>query len=465
MAVATPEITEEFPDNTNISFVLSDDVIASIVKAIHDENVVEIRQLLESLSVQDMGELISKIDEDSRTYLLEHFGDSISPDTIIYLAIELRKKVLASLKSRQVAQIVAALDSDDALDLIEDLDPVFQKDVIRYLSAKTRVALEEGLSYPEDSAGRLMQREFVAVPEFWTVGKTIDYLRAAADDLPSDFFDLFVITPTYHVKGEIPLNRLVRAKRSEKISNLTLDQQHTISARMDQEDVAFLFQREAISSAPVVDDDGRLIGVITVDDVIDVINEEAQEDILKLAGVNGEGDLYSAVFASTRSRFSWLFINLLTAIMASLVISMFDATIEQLVALAVLMPIVASMGGNAGTQAMTVAVRALATKEISATNSWRIIWKETLIGMLNGIMFAIIIGCLAGLYYSNFVLGTVIAVAMVVNLLVAGLSGAGIPILLNKMGSDPAISSAVVLTTVTDIVGFFVFLGLATLVL
>ncbi len=464
MVTAMPEITEDFSERAQIDFALSDDVISNISQAISNDDNKAVLESLNTLSVQDTAELISKADSETRTRLLGHFLDQIDPNVLSYLDPELRKETLSSLEASQVAQIVAAMDSDDALDLIENLDPLFQKDIIRHLSSKTRVALEEGLSYPEESAGRLMQREFVAVPEFWTVGKTLDYLRAATEDLPDDFLDIFVISPTYHVKGEIPLNRLVRAKRSEKLDQLTLDQRHLINAQMDQEEVAFLFQKEGISSAPVVDGDGRLIGVITVDDVISVIHEEVQEDILKMAGVSGS-DLYRAVFSSTRSRFSWLFINLLTAIAASIVISFFDATIEQLVALAVLMPIVASMGGNAGTQAMTVAVRAIATKEISSANSWRIIWKETLIGVLNGMSFAIIIGLLAGLYYTNLMLGFVIAIAMIINLIVAGLSGAGIPILLNKMGSDPAISSAVVLTTVTDIVGFFAFLGLASIIL
>lgn len=464
MVIATPEISEDFAEQVQVDFALGDDVIHAIEEAIEEDRNDDVLAKLQLLTAQDTAELISKSDEETRTRLLGHFLDYLDPNALTYLDTELQKETLSLIEPAQVARIIADLDSDDALDLIENLDPVFQKDIIRNLSAKTRIAMEEGLAFPEDSAGRLMQREFVAVPEFWTVGKTIDYLRAAADDLPNDFLDIFVISPTYHVRGEMPLNRLVRSKRSEKIENLTLDQIHTINAEMDQEEVAFVFKREGISSAPVVDADNRLIGVITVDDVLNVINEEAQEDILKLAGVSGS-DLYRAVFDSTRSRFSWLFINLLTAIMASIVISFFDATIEELVALAVLMPIVASMGGNAGTQAMTVAVRAIATKEISGANSWRIIWKETLIGVLNGLAFAIIIGLLAGIYYTNPLLGGVIAAAMIINLFVAGMSGAGIPILLSRMGSDPAISSAVVLTTVTDIVGFFAFLGLATIVL
>lgn len=309
-----------------------------------------------------------------------------------------------------------------------------------------------------------MQREVVAVPEFWTVGKTIDYLRSASDTLPADFFDIIVVSPSYHVTGEIPLRRLVCAKRSEKLETLKLEDAHPIPAEMDQEEVADIFRRDNILSAPVVDENGRLLGIITIDDIIDVIDEEAQEDFLKLAGVE-DSDLYRAILSTTSKRFRWLFVNLLTAILASAVISFFDATIEQIVALAVLMPIVASMGGNAGTQALTVAVRALATRELSETNAWRIIGKETAVGTLNGALFAVLAGIATALWFASPMLGGVIAMAMIINLIVAGMFGAGIPIVLQRMGADPAVASAVFLTTVTDIVGFFAFLGLAALLL
>lgn len=455
---------EEMPDAQAASIGLSDETLGSFIYFIQNGNDPWIYDALQRLSVYDQAELLSKSPDDVRTRLVGHFLHLFDPVVFTHLDPDLRKATLSSLDAEQVASVVSALESDDALDLILNLDESFQQEIIRKLSTKLRIALEEGLNFPEDSAGRLMQREFVAVPEFWTVGKTLDYLRAAGDTVPADFLDIFAITPSHHVIGEIPLNKIIRAGRSEKIYTLALEDVHIIPAITDQEEVAYLFQREDISSAPVVDDAQRLIGVITVDDVIDVINEEAQEDILKLGGVS-DSDIYRAVFDSTRSRFRWLLINLLTAILASVVISFFDATIQEVVALAVLMPIVASMGGNAGTQAMTVAVRAIATKELSGANALRIIWKETLVGILNGLAFALIIGLVAGLWFHNMLLGIVIASAMVINLLIAGASGAGIPVLLNKMGSDPAISSAVVLTTITDIVGFFAFLGLAALVL
>ena len=453
---------EEEADNNAVG--LSDADIREIVDALRDEEQKTPVELINELGLADTADLLQKIPQDDREELLQNKDVDIDPQVFAYLDAELRKTTLSSMTAPQVARIISELDSDDALNLIENLDVEFQQEIIRKLSAKTRVAIEEGLTFPEDSAGRLMQREYVAIPQFWTVGKVIDYLRAAADELPSEFYDLIVIDPAYHVVGEIPLNRILRSKRVEKIENLTLDDLHTIPADMDQEEVSHIFRRESLNSAPVVDADNRLIGVITFDDIIDVIDEEAHEDILKMAGVGG-GDFYRAILSTTGSRFRWLFINLLTAIAASIVISFFDATIEQVVALAVLMPIVASMGGNAGTQALTVAVRALATKQLSSTNALRIIGKETIVGTLNGIGFAILMGFIAALWFQSNMLGVVIAAAMVINLFVAGLCGVAIPVFLNKIGSDPALSSTVLLTTVTDIVGFFGFLGLASIFL
>jgi len=445
-------------------FSLSDQRITDIRAAVDDDDADVLKTLIYDLSEADIADVIQKMGGAGRLDFLKLAGDQIDPYVFVYLDSQVREELLSAMPAATVATIIADLDSDDALDLILDLDPVFQKEILQKLSSKNRLALEEGLNYPEDSAGRLMQREYVAIPEFWTVGKTIDYLRAAAEDLPDEFYDLIIIDPYYHVVGEIPLNKLVRAKRPEKIRDLSLDDIHIVKATMDQEEVARLFRREGIGSAPVVDDDNRLIGVITIDDVIDVIDEEAQEDILKLAGVE-ESDLYSNFFKSTTSRFKWLFINLLTAILASYVISFFDGTIEEIVALAILMPIVASMGGNAGTQAMTVAVRALATKELSNSNMLRIVTKETMMGALNGVGFALIMGVVAALWFYNPMLGVVIGVAMIVNLICAGLFGALIPIVLDKMGADPAVSSSIFLTTVTDVVGFLGFLGLAAVFL
>lgn len=460
-AESTAEMLEEVNED---GFSLSDQHIADVVAALDEDDVERLRELLSDFSEADIAELFHKIDREARQIFLDKYADLIDPLVYSHLDSELREVILSDMPPQAVAKILSELESDDALDLIIDLDPQFQKEVLRFLSAKNRLALEEGLSYPEESAGRLMQREYVAIPQFWTVGKTIDYLRAAADEIPDDFYDLIVIDPYYHVIGEIPLNKLVRAKRSEKINEIAREDIHIIPATMDQEEVGHLFRREDLSSAPVVDEDGRLVGVITIDDVIDVIDEEAQEDILKLAGVE-ESDLYRAVLSTSGSRFKWLFVNLITAFIAASVVSLFGTTIEKVVALAALMPIVAGMGGNAGTQALAVAVRAIAMRELSSSNALRAIAKEGLVGFINGCLFALLVGVVAALWFQNPTLGVVIAMALVINLICAGLFGAGIPIVLNKFGQDPAISSSIFLTAITDTVGFFAFLGLATIFL
>ena len=454
-------------DEKNIDeslFTLSDASIKNIVDAVECQDTDTVTTALEDLSAADTAELISKVDIENREELLCSYSENLSPECFLEMDSELQRSALAVMPADQVVSIISELESDDALELVMSMDEERQKEITRKLSAKLRVVLEEGLSFPEDSAGRLMQREVVAVPELWTSGKTIDYLRAADKDLPEDIFDVFVIDPAYHVIGQIPIGKLIRAKRTSKINEIINKEITTVPAGMDQEDVAHLFRREDIVSAPVVDEEGRLIGAITIDDVVDVIDTEAQEDLLKMAGVD-QGDFYRAIFATTGTRFRWLFLNLITAILASIVISFFDATIEQIVALAVLMPIVASMGGNAGTQALTVAVRAIASRQLSGTNTSRIIWKETLVGSLNGLAFAAITGTITAFWFSSPMLGGVIAAAMIINLFVAGFFGALIPIYLDKAGKDPAVASTVFLTTVTDVVGFFAFLGLAAIFL
>jgi magnesium transporter len=445
-------------------FLLSDKEIKDITDAVRAQDPDTVHAILRDLAPVDIAELIAKVSDEDRRELMMMYAETMNPLVFAEMGSALRQNTLSMLTADQVAGIISKLESDDALDLLLDLDENFRAEIIRKLSSKIRLAVEEGLSFPENSAGRLMQREVVAVPQFWTVGKTIDYLREAANDLPDDFFDIFVIDPGYHVLGQIPLNRVIRSKRSVKMEGLTAGEIMTIPATMDQEELAHVFRRDNITSAPVVDENGRLLGVATIDDIVDVIDEEAEEDMLKMAGVNDD-DLYRAVLSTTGTRFRWLFVNLLTAILASMVISLFDATIEQIVALAVLMPIVASMGGNAGTQSLAVAVRALATREISGTNTWRIIWKESLVGSLNGLLFAVITGIITALWFASPMLGVVIATAMWINLIVAGFFGACIPIILNKYGSDPAVSSTVFLTTMTDVVGFFAFLGLAAALL
>jgi len=445
-------------------FSVLDDLIRALSGSISQENTAEIIQTCAPLSAADIAEVISKLGIEKSLPLVRALDDAINPDVYVYLDNDIVTKLFEDLDDAYIASILNQMDSDDALDLIEDLDEDAQQKILKTLSRKMRVTLEEGLTFPEDSAGRLMQRHLVAVPQFWTVGKTLDFLRAARESVPEHFYGIFVVDPMHHVVGEVPAGRILRAPRSTKMSDITLDDVHLIKADRDQEDVAHIFRREGLVSAPVVNEDNRLIGVITVNDIVDVIDEEAEEDLLKLGGVSND-DIYRDVLKTTRSRFSWLAVNLLTAILASIVISLFEATIDQVVALAVLMPIVASMGGNAGTQALTVAVRAIATKEISASNAWRVIGKEVIVGTLNGFFFAIIIGVVTWLWFSSLTLGLIISVSMVLNLIIAGFSGASIPILLDRYGLDPAVSSSVFLTTVTDVIGFFAFLGLAAMFL
>ncbi len=447
-------------ENIEIVAHLPDEDIKKIVEAVQSQDSDTVYGLLNELSATDTAELISKIHADDRQELLSMYGNVITPEAFTEMDEELSRATLKDMPTTKVARIVSELESDDALLLVEVLPKKLQKDVINELSSKTKTALEEGLSFPEDSAGRLMRRELVAIPEFWTVGRTIDYMRDDTNILPDEFFDIFIINPTHHLTGEVPLSRIIRSNRSTKLQDLKLEEIHSISATTDQEEVAHIFRRDNIISAPVIDNDGRLIGMITIDDIIDVIDEEAAEDILRMAGVD-HGDLYKAVISTTGTRFRWLLVNLFTAILASIVISFFEATIEQIVALAVLMPIVASMGGNAGTQALTVAVRAIATRELTETNKWRVIWKETLVGLLNGILFAVLTGFIAGFWFSSPILGIVIAMAMIINLIVAGVFGSGIPLMLTKFGIDPAVASTVLLTTITDVIGFLSFLGLA----
>lgn len=455
--VATPAIAPE------IDYNFTDEHIKAIRQAMEEEDLDSAAALISELNEADIAELLTKVEEEERTELIARFARSFPPETYLYLSGEMREDVLEQMGASDVAQVVAQLESDDALDLLVDLDPVFQKDIIRKLSAKDRATVEEGLQYPEESAGRLMQREFVAVPQFWTVGKVIDYLRASSeDDMPEEFLDIFLIDAKYHVAGQLPLHRLVRSQRTDRVDTL-IDEDNLvkINAEMDQEEVARLFRRSAISTAPVVDNDGRMLGVITIDDVADVIEEEAAEDILRLGGVTAE-DTSSDIVETTRSRFTWLLVNLGTAILASMVVGLFEKELAAIVALAVLMPIVAGMGGNAGTQTLTVAVRALATRELSRTNALRMVKKEVIVGLINGALFALIVGGYTLYQFNNPGLAVVIGLAMIINLLAAGFCGIVIPLVLNVLRLDPALSSAVWLTTVTDVVGFFAFLGLAS---
>ncbi len=415
--------------------------------------------LIEPLHAADIADLAELLDGGERRAFIVLIKDDIDPDILSELEESVRDVALDILDPKDVAEAVTQMDTDDAVFLLEDLAEADQREVLDALPADDRAAIEESLGYPEDSAGRLMQRELIAVPEFWTVGQTIDYLRET-EDLPDDFYEIFVVSPQHKPVGAIPLSHLMRTKRPVKVQDIMNTDMNVISVRTDQEDVAYKFSQYHLISTPVADETGRLVGVITVDDIVDVIEEEAEEDFFALRGISG-GDLNTPVREVTRTRFIWLLVNLGTAVLASAVIALFDASIEQLVALAVLMPIVASMGGNAGTQTMTVAVRAMATKELTSSNALRIVNKELIVSTINGILLAIIIGVVAGLWFASPPLGLVLAAAMIINMMVAGLAGILVPISLEKMGIDPAIASSVFVTTITDVIGFLAFLGLA----
>jgi len=465
MTSASPEeIIENELNGSNVEeqgYGLSDDFICHIFDLFDQGQGDKVSEAVSQLDPAGVAELIEKTHHEQREELIALLGRRINPEVFTHIDHDLSTKILSEMKAKQVAFIVNNLESDDALDLIRDLDEDFQQEILSSLSRKIRLVVEEGLTFPEDSAGRLMQREMVAIPQFWTVGKAVDYLRAAALNLPPDFYDLFIVDPMHHFVGKLPTAKLLKTKRRVKIIELlNEDSSYSVPANMDQEEVTFLFRRYALVSAPVVDENNRLIGVITIDDIVEVIDEEAEEDMLKMGGVAND-DIYQAALSTAQSRFSWLAVNLLTAIAASLVIGLFQGTIQEIVALAILMPIVASMGGNAGTQALTVAVRALATKELSSANASRVVRKEIIVGVINGLLFAVITGLITWLWFHNIMLGAVIAIAMVFNLIIAGLSGIAIPLLLSKFNLDPALSSAVFLTTITDMIGFFAFLGLA----
>jgi len=427
-----------------------------------------IRELVAPLHFADAADLMERLTSDQRRTLLETAHDVLDPEFYSELDEFVRDEAIDVIGLDAVAETISGLDTDDAVEIVDELDHHEQQHVLGALSPGDRTLIEEGLSYPEDSAGRLMQRHVMTVPEFWTVGETIDFMRTNADhedwDLPDIFYDIVVVDPKHMPVGTIPLSVLLQSKRPVAVADIMHAEMKLVPLDMDQEEVAFLFRQRDLVSAPVVASDGRLVGMITIDDVVDVIDEEAEDDILALGGLR-EDDLYAATLATTKSRFSWLFINLLTAIMASAVIGVFQGTIEQVVALAVLMPIVASMGGNAGTQTLTVAVRALATKELTTTNAVRQIGKELMVGGINGFVFAILMGGVAWLWFASPGLGLVIGLAMIVNMLVAGVAGAAIPIVLERYGVDPAVASGVFLTTITDVVGFLVFLGLGAAIL
>ncbi len=453
---AAPETRMDADDRLRPDFVR--EVIAR-VDAGDDEGA---RHLVSPLHPADLADLFELAPEDRRGAMAAALGDMLDGDVLAEMNDHVREGMIDQLEPHQVADIAAELDTDDAVAIIEDMDDADQAAVLRALDPDDRAAIEAALSYPEESAGRLMQRDLVAVPEHWSVGQTIDWLRDNAD-LTTDFWEIFVVDPAHKPIGSCQLSWILRTPRSIAIADVMKREQTLIPVDMDQEEVALRFQKYALISAAVVDTDGRLAGMITVDDIVHVIQQEAGEDILRLSGA-GDGDINQPILESYKGRVRWLIANLATALVASTIIAFFEGTIAQMVALATLMPIVAGVGGNAGTQTMAVAVRAIATNQLTDSNTRRTIMREMRIALMNGATIAAIIGVGVTLVFGNPALGGVIAAAMMANIFVAGLAGVLVPVVLDRMGQDPAVASSVFVTMTTDSMGFFAFLGLATLV-
>lgn len=440
--------------------VIRSSFLAQIGAAVADGDTAALKRDVTTLHSSELGDLLEALLPEQRRELVRLLGTDFDFGALTEVDEAIRLDIVDNLPNAQIAQAVQELDSDDAVYILEDLDQEDQDEILSQLPFTERIRLRRALDYPEETAGRRMQTEFVAVPPFWTVGQTIDYMREDKN-LPDRFSQVFVIDPTFKLLGAVDLDQILRTKRAVKIQDVMHETRHAIPATMDQEEAAREFEQYDLLSAAVVDENDRLVGVLTIDDVVDVIQEEAEEDLMRMGGV-GDEELSDSVLSTSRSRVPWLLVNLVTAFLTASVIGLFDRTIEHIVALAVLMPIVAGMGGNAGSQTMTVTVRALATKDLDIYNAWRVIRRELGVGLINGTVFAILIGVVAGTWFGNANIGGIIAAAMVINMFAAALAGILIPLALDRLGIDPAVASAVFVTTVTDVVGFFAFLGLAT---
>lgn len=465
-AVSLDEIEQDAELADEDAYTLGRKDIAAILYAVDVEDRDQLIRLMEPLHAADIADLLEQINAYDRARLIRLYDREFDGDILSELDESIREDVISVLQPSVLADAVRDLESDDVVDLIEDLGDTQQEAILGALEEPDRAMVRQALSFPEYSAGRLMQREVVMAPEHWTVGEAIDRLRSAdEDELPEQFYHIFLVDPRLHPVGNVTLGKLMRSRREVKLADLVEETFQIIPATQDASDVAYAFNQYHLISAPVVDDEGRLIGLITIDDAMAVLDDEHEEDILRLAGVGEESALSDNVRETTRQRLPWLAVNLVTAILASLVIAQFELILAQIVALAVLMPIVASMGGNAGTQSLTVAVRALATKDLTGANVWRVIRREVLVGLINGIIFAIVMAIIGMIWFGSPAIGYVIGMAMIINLVIAGLAGTVIPIVLERVGIDPALASGAFVTTVTDVVGFFAFLGLAGVVL
>ncbi|MGB0844181.1 MAG: magnesium transporter [Alphaproteobacteria bacterium] len=435
-------------------------VIDDVSTAIELGDNLSLEAQITALHPADLADLFEFLPRDKRIDLAERVGPLMDSETLTFLEGQVREEVLGTFTPENLGVALGELETDDAVDLIEDFDEDVQREVLTAVPAQDRALIEDALSYPEESAGRLMSQDFVTMPASWSVGQAIDHLRNAKD-LPDDFHDIYVVEAGQKPVGVMSVSRVLRSARKTKLSQIMSTDLHTMAPTLDQEETAHEFRQYALVSAPIVDDNERLVGVVTVDDVVHVIDEEAEDDLLKLAGLGSEADFFANARSTAQNRFPWLLLNLATAVLASLVIGLFSDSLEKVVALAILMPIVASMGGNAGTQTLTVAIRGMAMRDLTRATALRFVGKEMLIGSINGIVFAFIVSIIAWIWFGQTTLAVVIAIAMVVNMFVAALGGALIPLILDRFGIDPANASGVFLTTVTDVVGFVAFLGLA----
>jgi magnesium transporter len=440
---------------------LRPEFVSAVLDAVAQGQVDEARALVEPLHPADIADLFELTPHEDRASLAHAVSDLLDADVFAEMNDYVREDLIDALEPHEVADLAAELDTDDAVAIIEDLDEDDQRAVLRALDPDDRAAIEEALSYPEESAGRLMQRDLVAVPEHWTVGDVLTYLRGQ-EDLTTDFWEVFVVDPGHHPVGTCALSWILRTPRWVPVADVMQREQTLIEVDMDQEEVALRFQKYALISAAVVDGEGRLVGMITVDDVVHIIQQEAGEDVLRLSGA-GEGDINEPIRLTVRTRLFWLVVNLGTAMLAASVVGLFQGEIAKFALLAVLMPIVSGMGGNAGTQTLAVVVRALATNQLTSSNSVRMVTRELTISICNGVSLAVLIGLGTFLIFGNRDLSLVIGMAMIINNLIAGLGGVLVPVTLDRMNIDPAVSSAVFVTTMTDVGGFLSFLGLATL--
>ena len=455
-------LTKKISDK-KVNFEFNKEFINVFSKKIKDNDTEFLNKTLKELHPADSADIIENLVPENRSKLIEFEGFNLDPEIFIELNESIQTEVFILLSTESIANILKRLESDNALKIIENLDEKKKLTVLNKLPPKDRFLLEEGLSYPVDSAARIMQREFTAIPSDWSVGQTIDYLRESKD-LPEEFLEIFIIDNNFKPIGTVPSSKVLRTARESKMNSIMNEMQVLIPVNMDKEEVGHIFENYNLVSAGVVDKGNKLVGMITGDDVFTVLKEEAEEDVLRLAGV-GDEEITDSILQKTKRRFNWLLLNLFTALLATWVISRFGASIEQMVALAFLMPIVASMGGNAGMQTLAVTIRALATKELSSGNINQIVTKEFVIGILNGIIFAIITGVIVQLWFKEFNLSILIAVSMILNMIVAGLFGILVPISLKKFNIDPAIASSVFVTTITDVIGFLSFLGLGAIFL